>query len=121
MRPGFLALLLLSACGGLTATEDGAAFLDVIRPASTTLETGATLQLQAVARDARGEPVAATISWSAADPFVSVDEATGVVTAVAPGTGGRVQARTGSGASVLYSELLLFTVVAPTPPPPPVP
>lgn len=118
MRRGLLALTLLAACGGLTATEDGATFLDVVRPLSTTLETGATLQLQAIARDARGEPVAAPITWSTADPFLTIDPISGLLTAVATGTSGRVQASTGSGSSALYSDVLLFTVVEPVPPTP---
>ncbi|MDZ4674042.1 MAG: Ig-like domain-containing protein [Gemmatimonadota bacterium] len=118
MRRGLLSLTLLTACGGLTATADGATFLDVVRPASTTLETGATLQLQAIARDARGEPVAAAITWAASDPFLTIDPTTGLLTAVATGTGGRVQASTGTGSRALYSEVLLFTVVAPVPPSP---
>lgn len=117
MRRGVLGLVLLAGCGGLTATEEGATFLDVVRPATTTLDTGATLQLVAIARDARGEPLEAVILWSSAASFLTVDESTGLLTAVAPGTGGRVQAHTGSGTSALHSDILLFTVVDPTPPP----
>jgi len=117
MKRGVLGLILLTACGGLTATEDGATFLDVVRPTTTTLDTGATLQLVATARDARGEPLDAVISWSSADSFLAVDESTGLLTAVAAGTGGRVQAHTGSGATALHSDILVFTVVDPTPPP----
>lgn len=113
MRLGLGCLLLLAACGGLTPTEDGATFLDVVRPVSTTLVTGATLQLTATARDARGEPVEAVILWSAADDFLTVDEFSGLVTAVAAGTGGRVQARTGTGTATLYSDILTFTVTDP--------
>jgi hypothetical protein len=106
-------LLGVAACGGLTPTEDGVTFLDVLPPALTTLEVGATLQLEAQALDARGEPVPATILWSSADAFVTVDETTGLVTAVAEGTGGRIQARTGTGSRTLYSELVLLTVTEP--------
>jgi len=115
VRIGLAALLLIAACGSLTETEDGATFLDLVRPPITTLQTGDTLRLRATALNARGEPVEAVILWASADPFVAVDEATGLVTAVAPGTGGRVQARTGSGSRTLYSELILLTVVAPPP------
>lgn len=117
MRRGFVGLLLLAACGGLTPTEDGATFLDVVRPTSTNLTTGTTLQLTATALNARGEPVEALIFWSASDPFLTVDEASGLLTAVSPGTGGRVQARTGTGAATLYSEILVFTVADPPPAP----
>ena len=118
MRHRLVGLLLLAACGGLTETEDGAVFLDVVRPSSATLQTGATLQLQAAARDARGEVVEAIILWSAADPFLTVDETSGLVTALAIGTGGRVQAHTGTGSRALHSEIVLLTVVAPPTPSP---
>ncbi len=115
------AALCLVGCGGLTETGDGVTFLDVLRPASTTLEVGATVQLTAVARDARGEPVDAIIRWVSGDDFVAVDAVTGVVTALAEGTGGRIQASTGTGDRTIYSDPLLLTVVAPPPPPPPPP
>lgn len=109
-------LLLVAGCGSLTETEDGVAFLDVVRPVTTTLAPGATLQLTAVALDARGEPVDAEILWSSADAFLAVEEATGLVTALEPGVGGRIQARTGTGSRTLYSDLLLLTVAAPPAP-----
>lgn len=108
------ALLLALGCGSLTETEDGAAFLDVVRPPVTTLEVGATLQLVATARNARGEPVEAAITWRSADGFLAVDETTGLVTALAPGTGGRIQASTGTAPRRLVSDLILLTVVEPT-------
>lgn len=115
MRRAALGILLLvaAACGSLTATEDGVAFLDVVRPASTTLTVGATLQLQAQTLDARGQPVEAEVRWSSADPFLSVVDSTGLVTALAVGTGGRIQARTGTGTRTLYSTILTLTVTAP--------
>lgn len=106
-------LLGLAACGSLTETDDGVAFLDLIQPPTTTLEVGTTLQLQALALNARGEPVEAEVFWSSPDPFITVDESTGLVTAVSVGTGGRVQARTGTGARALYSAFLLLTVTDP--------
>lgn len=122
MRP-FLtaAALLLAGCGGLTETADGVTFLDVVRPATTTLEVGATVQLTAVARDARGEPVDAPIRWISGNDFLAVDALTGVVTGLAEGTLGRIQASTGTGSQALYSDPLLLTVVAPAPPPPAAP
>ncbi len=113
--------LFLAGCGGLTETGEGVTFLDVIRPASTTLEIGATVQLRAIARDARGEPVDAIIRWVSGDDFVAVEEVTGVVTGLAEGTGGRIQASTGTGSETLYSDPVLLTVLAPPPPPPPPP
>jgi len=60
-----------------------------VTPASLTLTAlGATQQLTATARDAAANAVAGvTFTWSSADPgVVTVDPATGVVTAVANGT-----------------------------------
>jgi len=114
VRAAATALLLAAiGCGSLTATDDGVAFLEVVRPVSTTLDIGQTLQLEARALDARGQPVAAVILWASADPFLSVDEATGLVTALAGGTGGRIQARTGTGSGALFSDFLLLTVPLP--------
>lgn len=110
-----IGLLGLAACGSLTETEDGVAFLDVVRPAVTTVEVGATLQLQALALNARGEPVEAEVFWSTPDDFLSVEETSGLVTGLAVGTGGRVQARTGTGSRALYSDFLLITVTDPPP------
>jgi hypothetical protein len=103
----------LLACGGLTETEEGVAFLEVVPPTSPTLQVGATLQLEARALNARGEPVQAVILWSAADPFLSVEEATGLVSALTAGTGGRIQARTGTGTRTLYSDFIVLTVTEP--------
>lgn len=103
----------LLACGSLTETEDGVAFLEVVPPTAPTLLVGATLQLEARALDARGEPVQAVILWSAADPFLSVEEATGLVSGLAAGNGGRIQARTGTGTRTLYSDFILLTVTEP--------
>jgi len=110
--------VLVAGCGGLTETGDGVAFLEVVRPVTPVLAPGATLQLEAVALDARGEPVDAEIRWLSADAFLAVEEATGLVTALEPGVGGRIQARTGTGSRTLYSDLLLLDVVAPPAPTP---
>lgn len=110
------AMMLAAACGSLTETDDGVAFLDVVRPVSTSLEVGQTLQLEARALDARGQPVTAVILWGSADPFLGVDETTGLVTALAEGTAGRIQARTGTGSRALFSDFLILTVVPPPAP-----
>lgn len=111
------AALLLGGCGGLTETEDGVAFLDVLPPAKTTLEVGETVQLVALPLDARGEPVEAPVRWVSASNFLAVEETTGLVTALAEGTGGRVQASTGTPPRAIYSEPVTLTVVAPPPAP----
>ena len=81
--------------------------LEVTTPADTELEVGETATLTARALDKDGNPVAAAITWRAADPTLTVDEATGVVTGVSPGTG-RVQAFAG----LLGSNLVAFSIIA---------
>ena len=120
-RPGLLLALLLAGCGTLLETADGVAFLEIVHPSVTSLTVGETLQLEARALNARGEPVDVEVRWASADDFLAVDEQTGLVSAVEPGTGGRVQARTGSGSRSLFSDPVVLTVVAPPPPPPPPP
>lgn len=122
MRVALGALMLLAlGCGSLTETEDGVTFLEVLPPGRSSLEVGETLQLQARTLDARGEPVTAPVRWLSADDFLEVGEFTGLVTALAVGTGGRIQASTGSGTRILFSDPLVLNVVAPPPPPPPPP
>lgn len=122
MRAPLTALALLAlGCGSLTETEDGVTFLEVLPPARTTLAVGETLQLQARTLDARGEPVTAPVRWLSADAFLEVGELTGLVTARATGTGGRIQASTGSSPRVIVSDPLVLAVVAPAPSPPPPP
>jgi len=80
--------------------------LDIRTPEPQTIEVGETLQLTAEALDQNGNPVAATITWSAPDPTLTVDQ-TGAITGVSPGTG-RVQAFEGS----LASSVVSFNVIA---------
>jgi len=65
--------------------------VDIIGPATRTVEEGDTLQLQAQAVDANGEIVTdAPVVWAVVDTGVvgiTVDEATGLVTAIGPDTG----------------------------------
>lgn len=107
------AAALLAACGSLTETEDGVAFLDVLPPAQTTLEVGQTLQLVAIPLDARGEPVEAPVRWVSTATFLAVEESTGLVTALATGTNGRIQASTGTSPRLLFAEPVVLTVVEP--------
>jgi hypothetical protein len=102
-----LSLLLVLGCSDLTEEEGGAVALQITQPASTTLQVGESMALTAQALGKDGNPVDATISWRAPDPTLTVEETTGVVTGVSPGTG-RVQAFAGS----LSSGLLQFTVTA---------
>lgn len=99
--------LLLAGCGNLPTTGDGVVALQLILPTSLALQQGQSVQLDAVALDRNGEPVpAASITWATPDTSVTVDPATGLVTAVAASGTGRVQASTGS----LHSDLVTFTL-----------
>ena len=99
--------LLLAGCSNLTEEEGGAVALQITQPASDSLQVGESMTLSAQALGKDGNPVDVTISWRAPDPTLTVEEATGVITGVSPGTG-RVQAFAGS----LSSALLQFTVTA---------
>jgi uncharacterized protein YjdB len=82
----------------LTATVEGVdatATVVVVRPVATVavapgnanLFVGRTLQLSASARDAQGTALTGRpVSWSVSDPAIATISATGLVTAVAPGT-----------------------------------
>jgi hypothetical protein len=100
------ALLVLGGCGNLPVTGDGVVALEVTVPSPLTLEEGQSLQLTARALDQNGEVVAADIRWRTPDETVTVDEVTGVVTAVAASGTGRVQATLGT----LRSDLITFTL-----------
>jgi hypothetical protein len=93
-------------CSDLTEGAGGVVAIEVTTPSPNTLEVGETLQLSAQALDKDGNPVDVPISWSAADPTLTVD-ANGAVTGVTPGTG-RVQAQAGS----LPSPFVSFNIIA---------
>jgi len=100
------ALLFLGACGNLPASGDGVVALEVTLPSPLTLQQGQSRQLTARALDQAGEEVTAAILWRTPDSTVTVDELTGVVTAVAASGTGRVQATLGT----LRSDLITFTL-----------
>lgn len=102
-----LPLLAASACSSLDEGQGGVVALEIQVPELLTLEIGEQAQLSARALDADGQAVDATIEWLASAAALNVD-ATGLVTAVAPGTGD-VQAAVGS----LTSERITFTLLAP--------
>jgi len=82
----------LASCSSADSTTDplqptGQTASVVITPATTSLVVGATVPLQAQARDASGNVVpSATIYWSSSDTTVATVSASGVVTARAIGT-----------------------------------
>lgn len=102
-----LPLLAASACSSLDEGQGGVVALEIQVPELLTLEIGEQAQLSARALDADGQAVDATIEWLASAAALNVD-ATGLVTAVAPGTGD-VQAAVGT----LTSERITFTLLAP--------
>lgn len=97
--------LVALGCSNLTEGAGGVVGIEIQTPTLKTLELGESVPLTAQALDKGGNPVAATITWQAADPTLTVDQ-TGVITGISPGTG-RVQAFVGSLASSLES----FTII----------
>ena len=75
------------ACAG-NPTEPQSVASVVVTPSTATLVTlGATVQLQATARDASGNPIAdKTFTWSSSDESLATVDASGLVTAIASGT-----------------------------------
>jgi len=104
---GLLPLALALGCSNLEEGDTIAVELEVTSPASSTLEVGEQVQLTARALNANGDVIDAPVTWRTPDATVTVDEATGLVTGVSPGTG-RVQASSGS----LSSDFLSFSVLA---------
>jgi hypothetical protein len=101
------ALALGAGCSNLNEV-DGVVALEVTLPAPAIVEVNESLQLSARALNKDGDSVAAPIVWTAADPTLTVDASSGLLTGVAPGTG-RVQASLGT----LTSGVLTFSVIAP--------
>jgi len=100
-----LPLVAAAACSGLEEGEGGVVGLELEFPELRTLEIDEQAQLSARALDADGDVVEAPITWRATTAALSVDP-TGLVTAIAPGSG-EVQAVVGS----LASERIGFTIV----------
>jgi uncharacterized protein YjdB len=107
---GALLAALVAGCGTLPTTDDGVAFLDIIPPATLTVEVGDTLRFVARALDRDGQPIDVPVSWRTPDTTVSVDDS-GLVTGLVAGTG-RVQAAVGD-SERLVSEFFSVTVKAP--------
>lgn len=103
-----VAFALAAGCSNLNEVDGGVVALEVTLPSPSIIEVNESLQLSARALNKDGDSVAATIAWSAADPTLTVDASTGLLTGVSPGSG-RVQASVGS----LTSGVLTFSVLAP--------
>ena len=86
-----LALAWAAGCSGLDEGDTIAIELRVVSPVSQDIEVGEQIQLSAQAFNANGDVVDTPITWRSADPTVTVEESTGLVTGVSPGNG-RVQA-----------------------------
>lgn len=103
----------LVACGHLTTLPNGAVTLEIVLPATTSLEVGDTIRLRARALDLDGNPVAATIEWGTPDSVIAVESATGLVTGLIAGGGlGRVQAVIRDPAFTLASGFVSFSILA---------
>ncbi|HEV8600526.1 MAG TPA: hypothetical protein VGQ69_14295 [Gemmatimonadales bacterium] len=98
---------LITFCGNLPTTSEGVAFLQVEKPANTTIELGDSLQLHAVALDKAGDPLDVPILWRTPDTTIAVEATSGLVTTLAPGQG-RVQAVVGD--DELVSDFIILTV-----------
>jgi uncharacterized protein YjdB len=111
---------LVGACGTLALTDEGAAFLEIIEPPSTTVAVGDTIQFTARTLDKSGAPVQATIRWRTPDTTISVIAETGQVVGRFAGTA-RVQAVTGTEGPNLETFIAsdFFTVTVTEPPAPP--
>jgi hypothetical protein len=101
-------LAILMGCSGLDEGEAGVVALEVRAPLPAIVEVGETVQFSAKPLDANGDSVGVPVSWRSPDVTLTVGEATGLVTGVAPGPG-RVQAVVGS----LVGELVSLAVLAP--------
>jgi len=98
-----LAWLATAGCSNLPE-ENGVAQLEVIHPGP--VEVGQTITLRARALDARGDSVAATITWTTPDTTVILTP-DGQLTGRTGGTTARVQAQAGS----LASDFVTVTVI----------
>jgi uncharacterized protein YjdB len=74
-----------TACGDDDPTGPTVSSVQVA-PATATLSVGGTVQLTATARDASGNAVTTTITWSSDSPAVAAVNTSGLVTGVAAGT-----------------------------------
>ena len=80
----------------------------VLAPASATLTVGGTLQLTATPKDATGTPLGGrVVTWTSGNPGVSTVSATGLLSAVAPGS------TTITAVSETVSGTMTITVAAP--------
>jgi hypothetical protein len=100
-------VLLLTACSGLTADNNGVVALEIQVPTVPQIEFGDTLQLSAKATDQQGDSVSVPIRWRTPDTTLALDSLTGRVTSLVSSGTGRVQASYGD----LNSDLVTFTLV----------
>ncbi len=57
-----------------------------VSPAAATIAQGATIQLTATPKDAAGNPLSRSVTWSSGDDMIATVSSTGLVSGVAPGT-----------------------------------
>jgi len=88
-----------------------------VTPASTALQVSGTVQLQAAARDAAGQPVSLPVTWTSADPGIATVTSTGLVEARTPGTIAVRASVGGIESTALVTVEPAGTKVAATPPP----
>ena len=84
---GFAVLGSLTCSGDSSGLDPNAVASVTVTPASGSLDTGDSLTLSAVARNARGDALpAASIAWTSRDTAVAIVSATGVTHGIWPGT-----------------------------------
>lgn len=112
-------VMMLSACGdvrvgrigGITGpTDTGTVAKIVVSPSSPSIAVGATLSFSALATNAAGTTVTATLAWQSSSPAVATINASGVATAVGVGT------TTITAVSGTVSGKATLTVTATSPP-----
>jgi hypothetical protein len=89
-RPWVLTVLLAGgACGGDAAPAPAAPAVPtslVVSPSQATVEMGGGQTFSARVLDQAGQPVAATVTWTSADPALATVSAAGLAVGVVPGT-----------------------------------
>lgn len=115
-----LSLFAFSACGEGDDEIPGRVRFETapsmtVTPKASTLTVGGTQQLTGQVRDGSGNVMNTTITWTSSDPDVVTVSATGLVTAVAPGSGSVVAsasngARTSASFTVLGANSSSVTI-----------
>lgn len=102
-------LILLAGCSKLSDSS-GVVAIELRLAAGAAVERGDTIQLDAVALDADGDSLAATILWRTPDSTLTMVDSSGLLTTDSTTGSGRVQAQVGG----LFSDFALINVHPPS-------